>query len=35
VRFEPGQSRHVTLVKIGGNRVIHGFTGAIAGKLGD
>ncbi|MES1150550.1 MAG: urease subunit beta [Dongia sp.] len=35
VRFEPGQSRSVTLVKIGGNRVIHGFTGAIAGKLGD
>jgi len=35
VRFEPGQSRHVTLVKIGGDRVIHGFTGAIAGKLGD
>jgi urease subunit beta len=35
VRFEPGQSRKVTLVKIGGDRVIHGFTGAIAGKLGD
>ena len=34
VRFEPGQSRHVTLVKIGGDRVIHGFTGAISGKLG-
>jgi len=33
VRFEPGQSRHVTLVKIGGDRVIHGFTGAIAGRL--
>ena len=33
VRFEPGQSRNVTLVKIGGDRVIHGFTGAIAGKL--
>jgi urease subunit beta len=33
VRFEPGQSRKVTLVKIGGDRVIHGFTGAIAGKL--
>jgi urease beta subunit len=33
VRFEPGQSRNVTLVKIGGNRVIHGFTGAIAGRL--
>ena len=35
VRFEPGQSRNVALVKIGGDRVIHGFTGAIAGKLGD
>ena|SRR5581483_5433418 len=35
VRFEPGQSRNVTLVKIAGDRVIHGFTGAIAGKLGD
>jgi urease subunit beta len=33
VRFEPGQSRHVTLVKIGGDRVIHGFTGAISGAL--
>jgi urease subunit beta len=33
VRFEPGQSRHVTLVKIGGARVIHGFSGAISGKL--
>jgi len=33
VRFEPGQSRNVTLVKIGGARVIHGFTGRIAGKL--
>ncbi|HVY98974.1 MAG TPA: urease subunit beta [Dongiaceae bacterium] len=33
VRFEPGQSRNVTLVKIGGGRVIHGFTGAVSGKL--
>ena len=33
VRFEPGQSRNVTLVKIGGDRVIHGFAGAIAGRL--
>jgi urease subunit beta len=33
VRFEPGQSRKVTLVKIGGARVIYGFTGAISGKL--
>jgi urease subunit beta len=35
VRFEPGQSRSVTLVRIAGDRVIHGFSGAIAGKLGD
>ncbi len=33
VRFEPGQSRNVTLVKIAGDRVIHGFGGKIAGKL--
>ena len=33
VRFEPGQSRSVTLVKIAGHRVIHGFTGAVGGKL--
>ena len=33
VRFEPGQSREVGLVKIGGDRVIHGFAGAIAGRL--
>jgi urease subunit beta len=35
VRFEPGQSRSVTLVKIGGDRIIHGFGGKIAGPLGD
>ena len=35
VRFEPGQSRHVTLVKIAGDRIIHGFGGKIAGPLGD
>ena len=33
VRFEPGQSRSVTLVKIGGDRIIHGFGGKISGKL--
>ncbi len=33
VRFEPGQSRVVTLVKIGGDRIIHGFNGKISGKL--
>jgi urease subunit beta len=35
VRFEPGQSRGVTLVKIAGDRIIHGFNGKIAGTLGD
>ena len=35
VRFEPGQSRSVTLVKIAGDRIIHGFGGKIAGPLGD
>ena len=35
VRFEPGQSRHVMLVKIAGDRIIHGFGGKIAGPLGD
>ena len=33
VRFEPGQSRGVTPVKIGGDRIIHGFGGKISGKL--
>jgi urease subunit beta len=35
VRFEPGQSRSVALVKIAGDRIIHGFNGKIAGPLGD
>ena len=35
VRFEPGQSRSVTLVKIAGDRIIHGFGGKIAGPLDD
>jgi urease subunit beta len=35
VRFEPGQSRNITLVKIAGDRIIHGFGGKIAGPLGD
>ena len=33
VRFEPGQSRNVTLVAIGGARVICGFSGAGNGPL--
>ena len=35
VRFEPGQSRNIALVKIAGDRIIHGFNGKIAGPLGD
>jgi len=33
VRFEPGQTRVVHLVAYGGDRVVHGFQGAIAGAL--
>lgn len=33
VRFEPGQSREVTLVAFAGARVIHGFQNRIGGKL--
>ncbi len=33
VRFEPGQTREVTLVAFGGTRTIHGFNGRIQGKL--
>ena len=35
VRFEPGQSREVTLVAYGGARVVHGFNGAVQGALED
>lgn len=35
VRFEPGQSRDVTLVAYGGARVVHGFNGAVQGALED
>ena len=34
VRFEPGQSREVTLVAYVGGREIHGFNAKIQGKLG-
>ena len=34
VRFEPGQTRTVTLVALAGDRVVHGFNGRIAGPLG-
>jgi urease subunit beta len=33
VRFEPGQTRTVTLVRYGGKRVVHGFHGKIEGAL--
>ena len=33
VRFEPGQTRSVELVEIGGARVIYGFAGRIQGAL--
>lgn len=33
VRFEPGQHRTVTLVAYGGDRIVHGFAGRIAGPL--
>jgi urease subunit beta len=33
-RFEPGMSRSVRLVPFAGARVVHGFRGAVSGKLG-
>ena len=33
VRFEPGQSREVTLVALAGKRTIYGFRGEVQGKL--
>lgn len=33
VRFEPGQSREVTLIPISGARIIYGFRGDVSGKL--
>ncbi len=33
VRFEPGQSRTVTLVPFGGKREVYGFRQAVMGKL--
>ena len=35
VRFEPGQSRKVTLVRYAGEGRVYGFNGAINGPLGD
>ena len=33
VRFEPGQTRTVTLVAYGGKQIVHGFNGKINGPL--
>ena len=33
VRFEPGQTRAVTLVPLGGERIVQGFRGEIMGKV--
>jgi len=33
VRFEPGQTREVTLVALAGARMIYGFRGNVMGKL--
>jgi urease subunit beta len=33
VRFEPGQSREVSVIPFGGARVIYGFHGTIMGSL--
>ncbi len=35
VRFEPGQTREVTLIAFAGDRAVYGFTGAVMGKLED
>ena len=33
VRFEPGQTRTIELVSLGGDRKVYGFTGKVNGKL--
>jgi urease subunit beta len=33
VRFEPGQTRKVTLVPFAGDRTVYGFRGEVMGKL--
>ncbi len=35
VRFEPGEEKRVTLVAIGGNRVVYGLNGLTQGRLDD
>jgi urease subunit beta len=34
-RFEPGETREIELVPIGGKRVVQGFNGAVNGPLDD
>ena len=33
VRFEPGQSREISLIDYTGNREVHGFNARVQGKL--
>jgi len=33
VRFEPGQTRTVSLIPLAGDRKVYGFTGKVMGKL--
>ncbi|MEM7304427.1 MAG: urease subunit beta [Pseudomonadota bacterium] len=33
VRFEPGQERTITLVKVSGSQTIYGFNGKVMGQL--
>lgn len=33
VRFEPGQTRSVELVALGGDRIVYGFLGKVMGRL--
>ena len=33
VRFEPGQTREVDLIKYSGKRIVYGFNGKINGQL--
>ena len=35
VRFEPGEEKRVTLVALGGNRVVYGINGLVNGRLDD
>ena len=35
VRFEPGDTREIELVALGGTRIVHGLTGLVNGRLDD